>query len=189
MSKTKFTFKNYLKELRKQWIILLAFFVVGGVVGAYYSFSKPIVYTATAKISIYNPKLNVGSPTSPYSQIAEFLASDSLLIKANEDVEEKDIVEHKIVETSQGVFSITTTGVDEDLVVKNMNMIVDSTESIIELVYDDADDYTVTVLSRADCASSAASKKSRFISTSIAAICALALAMIIVFVRFDYKSE
>lgn len=189
MAKTKFTFKNYLKELRKQWIILSAFFVVGAAVGAYFSFSKPITNTAKAKISAYNSSIDNGSPVSPYSQISEFINSSKILLEVDDDITGEDIAAYEATESKRGVFEIIATDPDADKAIKTANIVADNAHAIIDHVYDDADNYKIIVLQHAEKASTSASKKSRFISTGIAAIGALVLAMIIVFIRFDYSSE
>ena len=181
MSKPQFTFKNYLKEIKKCWILLAIFFVLGGAAGAYYSFTKPTSYTANAKFSVYNSKLNTGSTTSPYSQIGELIMSDQLI--------GGELSEYTVVEKPFGVFTITSTASDSQKAVDTANSVVDNTSNAISAAFEDADEYKITILSRATDASQTVTNKHRIISAAVIALGSLALALVIIFIKFDYTAE
>ena len=181
MSKPQFTFKNYLKEIKKCWIFVIVVVILGAVGGAYYSFSKPTQYTASAKVSVYNPAVNNGPVSSPYAQIAELLMSSELI--------EADLEEYVVAEKPFGVFEIVATSNDSQKAIDTANTVMDKTSNVISAAYDDADNYQITVLERASEATTTIVTKNRIISTAIIVAGAFVLALVAVFVKFDYIAE
>ena len=181
MSKPKFTFKNYLLEIKKMWLLVAIIMIAGAIVGTYSAFSKPTKYAAAAKVSVFNASLNTGPVTSPYSQISALLMSDELI---------KDKLEsYTVTEKQFGVFEIAAVADDARKAVDTANAVADYTDDVIADTYDDAQDYKVTVLSRASEATPTVTTKNRIISTAVFVAGALALALVIVFIRFDYIAE
>ena len=181
MPKPQFTFKNYLKEIKKCWIFVVAVVILGAAGGAYYSFSKPTQYTASTKVSVYNPAVNNGPVSSPYAQIAELLMSSELI--------EADLEEYVVVEKPFGVFEIVATSNDSQKAIDTANTVMDKTSNVISAAYDDADNYQITVLERASEATPTIVTKNRVISTAIIVAGAFVLALVAVFVKFDYIAE
>lgn len=187
MSKTKFTLRNYFKELKKAWLLLAIFAIIGAAGGAFYAFKKPVLYTTSAKVLVYNSSVDNGSAASPYAQIGELLMSKNLIEDTNKDL--KDIPEYTVVELPRGVFEVKVTDANADHAKEVANAVVNSTSSVISYAFDDADDYRVSVLTEAKDASSTVSTKSRIISIVIAAAAMIVLAAVVVFIKFDYSSE
>ena len=187
MSKTKFTLKNYFKELKKAWLLLVIFAILGAAGGAFYAFKKPVMYTASAKVLVYNSSIDNGSTVSPYSQIGELLLSKEVINEINKDSD--DISDYTVVEAPRGVFTITATSGNEDHAKKVANTVIESTSGAIRYAFDDADDYRAMVLQEADQASPTVTTKTRIISIAIAAAAMLIIAAVIVFIKFDYSSE
>ena len=181
MSKPQFTFKNYLKEIKKCWIFVAVIIVLGVAGGAYYAFSKPATCTASSKVSVYNSSVNNGPVSSPYAQIGELLMSKELV---NGDLEE-----YTVVEKPFGVFEITATSTEEQKAIDTANNVIDNIDEVINEAFDDAEDYRVTVLNRASEAELTITMKNRIISVAVFAVAAFVLALIAIFVKFDYIAE
>lgn len=181
MSKPQFTFKNYLKELKKSWLLLAIFFVIGAGGGAYYAFTKPTNYEASAKFSVYNSIVNTGSITSPYAQIGSLLESGELI--------KGELSEYSVVEKPFGVFEVVATASSSDEAIKTANMVMDNADEAIAAAFDDYEDYRITILARATESTQTMTTKKRIISTAVAAFAGLALALVVVFIKFDYKAE
>lgn len=181
MAKPQFTFKNYLKELKKSWLLLAIFFIIGAGGGAYYAFSKPVEYKASAKFSVYNSIVNTGSVTSPYSQIGSLLSS--------REVVEGVLSEYEITEKPFGVFEITATDGSSEKAIDTANTVLGNAWPAISAAFDDAENYHVTVLAGATDATATTSTKQRVVSTAVAAFAGLALALVVVFIKFDYTAE
>lgn len=181
-TKPKFTFKNYLKELKRYWFVLVAALVIGGGAGAAYSFSKATSYSASSKLSVYNYEVNTGSATSPYAQVGDLLMSKELV--------GEDFSEYTVTEKPFGVFEIVTTAGSEEKAVETANGVMESAEKVIEAAFgESAKDYKVTILTRAEKAEPTSGMKSRIISTAVIAVGAFALVAIAIFIKFDYTSE
>ncbi|MCQ2571044.1 MAG: hypothetical protein MJ154_02240 [Candidatus Saccharibacteria bacterium] len=181
-AKPKFTFKNYLKEVKKCWILLVVALVIGAGAGAAYSFSRPTNYGTSAKLSVFNYEVNTGSATSPYSQIGDLLMSKEL--------NEGDLSSYEVVEKPFGVFEITVTAESEEKAISTANSVMENADKAINVAFgEDAKNYKVTVLKRASEASQVLTMKSRIISTAIIVVGLLALALIAIFIKFDYSAE
>ena len=187
MSKPKFTFKNYLRELKKSWLLLAIFLVLGAAGGAYYAFSRQTQYTASAKLLINNATVDNGSATSPYAQIGELLSSQKIMKAVNPSV--KDFPGYEIKEAPRGVFEITVTAENADRAKEVANIIADSSDDVVASAFDNASDYRVTVLEEATDAAPTVTTKSRIITAAIAAAAMLVLGAVVVFIKFDYNSE
>jgi capsular polysaccharide biosynthesis protein len=188
-TKTKFTFRNYIKELKKSWFVLVLFLIIGGLVGTWHAFKTPTQFEATSKIFVHNSMVDNGTATSPYAQIGELLLSESIIASTDENLNESDLSEYTIVEKPYGVFTITATSTDYDKAIKTANTIVEKASNAIASVYDDAKDYHVTILKRATNADSSTTTRRRAVSAAIIALGAVVLAMIIIFIKFDYCSD
>jgi capsular polysaccharide biosynthesis protein len=187
MSKPKFTFGNYFKELKKSWILLAVFTIIGAAAGAYYAFTKPTQYTANSKFIISNSLIDNGTAISPYSQVGDAISSRKILSTIVNDA--KDFPDYSIVEDPRGVFNITVTDNDSENAKKVANTIVNSAKDVIEAIYDNANYYKVTVAEEAEEANPTVTAKTRIISIVVAAVAMFAIAAIIVFIKFDYNSE
>lgn len=182
MSKPQFTFRNYLKELKKSRIVLVVFFILGVIAGSIYAFSKPTEYSAVSKLSVYNSRVNTGSATSPYSQIGDLLTSSELI---NQD----NLSSYDVLEEPFGVFVITATSTDSQKAIDTANTVINNAPVVIDMAFDDADSYKVTYLIRASEANPTISTAKRIVTAAIVALAALALALIILFVKFDYSAQ
>lgn len=182
MAKTQFTFKNYLKEVKKCRVFVIVFFVLGAIAGGIYAFSRPTEYTASSKLSFYKASVNTGSTTSPYSQVSEILMSKELIDGVN-------LSKYEVAEKPFGVFEITATSSDSQNAIDTANSVMDGARAAIAIAYEDAENYKITVLSRASESEQTMSTKKRILSTAIVAVGAVVLALIAVFVKFDYSSE
>ena len=102
----------------------------------------------------------------------------------------KDKLEsYTVTEKQFGVFEIAAVADDARKAVDTANAVADYTDDVIADTYDDAQDYKVTVLSRASEATPTVTTKNRIISAAVFVAGALALALVIVFIRFDYIAE
>lgn len=187
MTKTKFTFKNYLKELKKSWLLLVIFVILGAAGGAFYAFRKPVQYTATAKVLVNNASVDNAGMASPYSSISELLLSKDLIKETNPDL--GDIPEYEVIEAPRGVFQVTVTDTDSEHAKEVANAVINSTQYVIDYAFDNAADYRVTTINEAENTSATVSTKSRIISIVIAAAAMFVLAAVVVFIKFDYSSE
>ena len=187
MAKTKFTFKNYFKELKKSWLLLVIFTIIGAGAGAYYAFTKPTLYTASSKFIISNTLIDNGTAVSPYSQVSEALSSKKILSTIIDDVD--NLSDCSVVEDPRGVFVINATDKDAKKAQETANKIVNSAKEVVDSIYDNANYYKVTIASEADEAKPTVTAKTRIISIIVAAIAMLAIAAIVVFIKFDYNSE
>ena len=149
MTKTKFTFRNYLKELKKAWIFLVIMFVIGAAAGSAYAFTRKAQYTATAKFSVYNSHVDNGAATSPYSQLIELFSSKKLLASVNEDVKLEEVPSYEVKEAPRGIFEVKVTDADKEKAKSFANLIVVNTNNVIESAFDDSYNYRTTVLEEA----------------------------------------
>ena len=187
MANVKFTLRNYFKELKKAWLLLAIFAIIGAAGGAFYAFRKPVLYTASAKVLINNSKIDNGATVSPYAQITELLLSKEMVNQAN--TEELNLPTYTVVEAPRGVFVITATDADAERAKFGANTVLNSTDSILDLAFDDAEDYRTTVIEREEDAAPTVTMKNRIISIVVAAAAMLVLAAVVVFIKFDYRSE
>lgn len=181
MSKPQFTFKNYLKEIKKCWLLVAIFVVLGAAGGAAYSFMKPTTYVASAKVSVYKSTANTGTVTSPYVQIGELLQSSELV--------DGDLESYEVTENVFGVFSIVATSADTQKAIDTANKVMDSTEKVIMTAYEDYCDYQITVLERASEAVPTIEMKNRIVSAAVITVAAFIAALVVIFIRFDYIAE
>ena len=189
MTKTAFTFRNYLKELKKAWIFLVIFFVIGAAAGAAYAFTRKVQYTATAKFSVYNSHVDNGAATSPYSQLIELFSSKKVLANADETVKLEEIPDFDVKESPRGIFEVKVTDADKEKAKTFANLVVINTSNVIAAAFDDSYNYHTTVLEEAEEAKPTVTLKTRAISIAAAAFGMLVIAAVIVFIRFDYHSE
>lgn len=192
MNKPKFTFINYLKELKKSWVLLLVFFLLGAGAGTFYAFkgNDTASFNASLEISFYNEKLANGSTVSPYASIGSLLMSKKLLAEVDSSVKEEDLPEYEIKETAQGVFGVKINADSEEKVKDFSKTLVKAAPAMIEKAHGDSEDYKITVLKDAGKVTEAkvTGTKKRIITIAVVAFGALALAMLIVFIRFDYTA-
>lgn len=189
MAKTKFTFRNYLKALKKNWILLAIFFVIGAAAGAFISLKKPVMYVSTSKIAIYNSAVDNGAVMSPYTQITEYLSSKKLLAEVDDSVEISEIPEYVVEELPRGIFTIKVTASDADTAKKYAELVIHDTTRILTAVLGNIDDYRITTLEEASDGAPTVTNKTRIIYLAIASLGALLIAAIGVFIKFDYDSE
>ncbi|MBR3378518.1 hypothetical protein IKG50_04335 [Candidatus Saccharibacteria bacterium] len=187
MLKTKFTLKNYFKELKKAWLLLVIFAILGAAGGAFYAFKKPVKYTTSAIVLVNNSKIDNGAVFSPYAQITELLSSKNLLQEINKDL--KEIPEYTVFENPRGVFAVTVTDDDPENAKKVADTIINSTDELAKIAFDNPDDYRITIVKKADDATPTITTKTRLMTIAIAAGAMLVLAAVIVFIKFDYCSE
>ena len=182
MAKPQFTFKNYLKELKKAWLLLAIFFLAGAIGGGIYAFTRPVIYGAVSKVTVYNKDVNTGPASSPYAQISDILMSDEL-------VKTEEMADYNVIEKPFGVFEIVTRSTDEQKAIDTANTVAEKTTDAIAKAFTNASDYEVTILKKAEKSIPGISLQNRLISTTISAFGVLALALIIVFIKFDYTAE
>ena len=189
MTKTKFTFRNYLKELKKAWLFLTIFFVIGAAAGSAFAFTRKVQYTASAKFSVYNSHVDNGAATSPYSQLIELFSSKKVLANVDKTVKLEEAPSYDVKESPRGIFEVKVTAADAEKAKNFANTVVVNTNNIITEAFDDAYNYRVTILEEASEAQPTVTLKTRAISIAIAAFGMLIIAAVIVFIRFDYRSE
>ena len=189
MAKTKFTFRNYLKALKEAWLVLVIFLVLGAGAGAFVAFKKPVMYTSATKIAVYNSTIDNGAVTSPYTQIAEYLASKKLLAEVDDAIELADIPAYTVVEAPRGIFTITVTANDAETAKKFAGIINNNAMGILSSVLGNTDSYRLTTLEEASDGVPTVTSKTRIIYLAIASLGALIIAAIGVFIKFDYSSE
>ena len=185
----KFTFKNYLKEIKKTWLILAIVFGLGAIAGAWFAFKKPNSYSTVAKFSIHNDLIDGKTDVSPYTQISEYLMSTKLVKENGDPAKTKDLSTYNVKESLRGVFLVTAYDADPQHAIDTANTVVATAESVLTAVYNDASDYRITVLSEATEAIASVTVKSRIISIAVVAFGALALALIVLFIKFDFTAE
>jgi uncharacterized protein involved in exopolysaccharide biosynthesis len=189
MTKTKFTFRNYLKELKKAWLLLAIFFVIGAAAGSVYAFTRKVQYTATAKFSVYNSHVDNGAATSPYSQLIELFSSKKVLANVDETVKLDETPDYDVKESPRGIFEVKVTAADEEKAKSFANTVVINTSNVIAAAFDDCYNYRTTILEEAEDAEPTVTLKTRAISIAVAALGMLVIAAVVVFIRFDYRSE
>ncbi len=186
-SENKFTFKNYLKYLRKYWVLIVVFAVIG-LIGSYiYISNSKVTYSANLKVMVYNAEVDQGAAVSPYVQFKEILTSDILI---EERVGLKDIASHiEVKESNRGVFTITDTESDAGTAVENIKKISENIRSLVDGVYSDADKYEITILQIDQQAAASTSLKKDIYMGIIATFAMVALAAVIIFIKFDFSTE
>jgi uncharacterized protein involved in exopolysaccharide biosynthesis len=186
-SENKFTFKNYLKYLRKYWVLIVVFAVIG-LIGSYiYISNSKVTYSANLKVMVYNAEVDQGAAVSPYVQFKEILTSDILI---EERIGLKDIASHiEVKESNRGVFTITDTESDAGTAVENIKKISENIRSLVDGVYSDADKYEITILQIDQQAAASTSLKKDIYMGIIATFAMVALAAVIIFIKFDFSTE
>lgn len=191
MDKPKFTFKNYIKELKKSWVLLLVFLILGTGGGLFFALKNKDASESigsTMQIAFYNPKFSTNASISPYGPIADIIASKILLTKVDTSIKEEDVPDYKVVENNPGVFTFTINAKSEENLNVFAKAIVKDAPAMINEARGDGSDFKVTVLKDVDGnqTTKTSGTKKRIITVLVAALGSLALAMLIVFVRFDY---
>lgn len=189
MAKTQFTLKNYFKELKKCSIFVIILVIIGAAAGTWFAFRKPTQYTAVSTISVYNNTIENGTPISPYKQIAALISSKKLIMEADDTLKDEDFSQYEVKETNTGVFQIEATADTEQKAIDVTKNVMNNVSGVIENTYDDSENYRVKILDEATTATPTVTIKSRIISIAVAIAGALILAMIVVFVKFDYQAE
>lgn len=186
-SENKFTFKNYLKYLRKYWVLIVVFAVIG-LIGSYiYISNSKVTYSANLKVMVYNAEVDQGAAVSPYVQFKEILTSDILI---EERVGLKDIASHiEVKESNRGVFTITDTESDAGTAVENIKKISENIRSLVDGVYSDADKYEITILQIDQQAAASTNLKKDIFMGIVATFAMVALAAVIIFIKFDFSTE
>ena len=186
-SENKFTFKNYLKYLRKYWVLIVVFAVIG-LIGSYiYISNSKVTYSANLKVMVYNAEVDQGAAVSPYVQFKEILTSDILI---EERVGLKDIANHiEVKESNRGVFTITDTESDAGTAVENIKKISENIRSLVDGVYSDADKYEITILQIDQQATASTNLKKDIFMGIVATFAMVALAAVIIFIKFDFSTE
>jgi uncharacterized protein involved in exopolysaccharide biosynthesis len=186
-SENKFTFKNYLKYLRKYWVLIVVFAVIG-LIGSYiYISNSKVTYSANLKVMVYNAEVDQGAAVSPYVQFKEILTSDILI---EERIGLKDIASHiEVKESNRGVFTITDTESDADTAVENIKKISENIRSLVDGVYSDADKYEITILQIDQQAAASTNLKKDIFMGIVATFAMVALAAVIIFIKFDFSTE
>ncbi len=186
-SENKFTFKNYLKYLRKYWVLIVVFAVIG-LIGSYiYISNSKVTYSANLKVMVYNAEVDQGAAVSPYVQFKEILTSDILI---EERVGLKDIASHiEVKESNRGVFTITDTESDAGTAVENIKKISENIRSLVDGVYSDADKYEITILQIDQQAAASTNLKKDIFMGIVATVAMVALAAVIIFIKFDFSTE
>ena len=186
-SENKFTFKNYLKYLRKYWVLIVIFAVIG-LIGSYiYISNSKVTYSANLKVMVYNAEVDQGAAVSPYVQFKEILTSDILI---EERVGLKDIASHiEVKESNRGVFIITDTESDAGTAVENIKKISENIRSLVDGVYSDADKYEITILQIDQQATASTNLKKDIFMGIVATFAMVALAAVIIFIKFDFSTE
>lgn len=186
-SENKFTFKNYLKYLRKYWVLIVVFAVIG-LIGSYiYISNSKVTYSANLKVMVYNAEVDQGAAVSPYVQFKEILTSDILI---EERIGLKDIASHiEVKESNRGVFTITDTESDAGTAVENIKKISENIRSLVDGVYSDADKYEITILQIDQQAAASTNLKKDIFMGITATFAMVALAAVIIFIKFDFSTE
>ena len=187
MTKLKFTFKNYLQELKKSYLLLIILLIIGLAGGAFYAFSRKTQYVSHAKLLVNNSAVDNGSATSPYAQIGELLSSKKLLETVNTAA--KDVPAYEVIEMPRGVFMINVTDNNGEHAKEIANAVLASAGDIISTAFDNASDYRITIIEEASEPAATVSMKSRLVSIAIAGAAMLIVGAVIVFIKFDYNSE
>ena len=186
-SENKFTFKNYLKYLRKYWVLIVVFAVIG-LIGSYiYISNSKVTYSANLKVMVYNAEVDQGAAVSPYVQFKEILSSDILI---EERIGLKDIASHiEVKESNRGVFTITDTESDAGTAVENIKKISENIRSLVDGVYSDADKYEITILQIDQQAAASTNLKKDIFMGIVATFAMVALAAVIIFIKFDFSTQ
>ncbi|MBQ9684152.1 hypothetical protein IJV57_01590 [Candidatus Saccharibacteria bacterium] len=186
-SENKFTFKNYLKYLRKYWVLIVVFAAIG-LIGSYiYISNLKVTYSANLKVMVYNAEVDQGAAVSPYVQFKEILTSDILI---EERVGLKDIASHiEVKESNRGVFTITDTESDAGAAVENIKKISENIRSLVDGVYSDADKYEITILQIDQQAAASTNLKKEIFMGVVATFAMVVLAAVIIFIKFDFSTE
>ena len=186
-SDNRFTFKNYLRYLKKYWLLIVIFAIIGAVGSFFYISNNKVTYSASLKVMIYNAEADQGATTSPYLQFKEILTSNILI---EERIGIKDVASHlEVKETNRGVFTITNTEDNPDTAVETIKKISENIRSLVDGVYSDAEKYEITVLQLDQQATPSTSMKKNLLMGAIATLAMIVLAAVIIFIKFDFSTE
>jgi len=183
----RFTFKNYIKYLKKYWVLVVIFAIIGIIGSLLFVSNNKVTYSANIKIMIYNAEADQGSAVSPYLQFKEILTSNILM-------EDKVGIEDasgrlEVKESNRGVFTITDTESNPEKAVDNIKKIGDNIQALINGTYSDAYKYEITVLQLDQQATPSTSTKKNILMCAMATFSMIILAAIIIFIKFDFSTE
>ena len=108
---------------------------------------------------------------------------------STELVKTEDMADYTVTEKPFGVFAIATRSTDEKKAIDTANTVAGKTDEVIEKAFSDSENYEVTLTQKAEKTTQGVTSTNRIISTAISAFGVLALALIIVFIKFDYTAE
>ena len=185
--KQEFTFKNFLKYLKKCWIFIFIFMIIGLVGGLFFVNRSPVTYSATTKFIIHNAEVDQGSAASPYAQFKEIISSKKIIKdKLQLDISADNL---EVKELTRGIFVITYTDKDADAAVNNVKTLGENIDTIISEAYSDAEKYEVTTLAIDETATPSTTTKNNILMIILATIAMGVLATIMLFIKFDFTTE
>ena len=92
-------------------------------------------------------------------------------------------------ESNRGVFTITDTESDAGTAVENIKKISENIRSLVDGVYSDADKYEITILQIDQQATASTNLKKDIFMGIVATFAMVALAAVIIFIKFDFSTE
>ena len=185
-SKNEFTFKNFFKYWFNHWLLIVILMVIGAVGGIYYTSTRPLIYTATSKILVYNPNIEQGSSASPYAQIKDLLINEKLVGEIDKKI---DLSSIRVEENGRGVFEISVSDLDGAKAQEQAILLAEHADDLIRSTYSDGEDYEVTILQTAHEAVPSTTTTKNIFMTIIAVIAMAIIATIVIFIKFDFSTE
>lgn len=185
----EYTIKDFCKFIFKNWIILLACFVLGGLVAVYSYRHQSANYTSSAIILVHDNEYEYSGTISPYVQIASILKSKEAFENAGVDVEDIAFGDVLVNEKATGVFEITDSNPIEAKALSDLNAIVENSEKVIAETYNDEKQYHVTVLKKPGEPVVDITVKDKILSSVVIMVAFVFLAVAIDFVAFSKKAS
>ena len=185
-SKNEFTFSNFFKYWFNNWLLIVVLMVIGAVGGIYYTSTRPLTYTATSKVLVYNANIEQGASTSPYAQIKDVLTNEKLVEEIDSNIDLSNIA---VEETGRGVFEISVSDLDGAKAQEQAILLAEHADDLIRSTYSDGEDYEVTILQTAHEAVPSTTAAKNIFMTIIAVIAMAVIATIVIFIKFDFSTE
>ena len=185
-SKNSFTFSNFFKYWFNNWSLVVALMVAGAVGGILYTSTRPLTYTATSRVLVYNANIEQGTAASPYTQIQDLLINERLVGEIDSNINLSHVA---VREVGRGTFEISVSDLDGAKAQEQAILLAENTDDLIRDTYSDGADYEVTILQTAHEAVPSTTTAKNIFMTIIAVIAMAVIATIVIFIKFDFTTE
>ena len=185
----EYTIRDFCKFVLKNWIILIACLVLGGLVAVYSYKHQSANYTSSAIILVHDNEYEYNGTISPYVQIASILKSKEAFEDAGINVGDTAFGDVLVNEKATGVFEITDSNPTEAKALSDLNMIVENSEKVIAKTYNDEKQYHVAVLKKPGEPVADVTTKDKILSFAVIMAAFVFLAIAIDFIAFSKKAS